>query len=133
MDIIKFNGISYNVLIKDLSENFTILYSENTGRTISDGARMTLDPLGTFIGHKVTFGCKSGFEAQYDALYEFLLEPRYDGIEVEIVHLQDKIKYEAYVSQGERKVKSINPHTEKVYYGEFSVNIVPMEAQVVPQ
>ena len=54
-NVIKIDGIAYNVAITEISENFNILYSENTGRTMSQGARMTLDPLGTFFGHKVTF------------------------------------------------------------------------------
>ena len=60
MDLVKIGGKVYDVLVTELSENFNILYSENTGRTMSAGARMTLDPLGTFYGHKVTFQRKRG-------------------------------------------------------------------------
>lgn len=132
MDYVKIGGRAYDVLVVELSENFNILYSENTGRTISTGARMTLDPLGTFFGHKITFARKNGKEAEYDRLFDFVSQPRYDGIPVEIVHNQTTISYDAYISQGERALKRIDEKTGKVYWDKFSVNVVPMEAQILP-
>lgn len=132
MDIVKINGRSYDVLVTELSENFNILYSENTGRTMSIGARMTLDPLGTFFGHKITFKRKSGYEAEFDRLFDYVSQPRYDGINVQIVHGQSTISYDAYISNGERAVKRIDAKTGTVYWDSFSVNIVPMEAQITP-
>lgn len=132
MDLVKIGGKVYDVLVTELSENFNILYSENTGRTMSAGARMTLDPLGTFYGHKVTFQRKRGYEDEYDALFMYVSEPRYDGIPVEIVHNQETLSYDAYISQGERSLKRKDPSTGKVYWDKFSLNIVPMEAQVLP-
>lgn len=132
MDYVKIGGKAYDVLVTEISENFNILYSENTGRTMSVGARMTLDPLGTFFGHKVTFQRKQGKEAEYDALFDYVSRPRFDGVPVEIVHNQTVLKYDAYISNGERAIKRIDAKTGKVYWGEFSLNIVPMEAQVTP-
>lgn len=132
MDYVKIGGKSYDVLVTELSENFNIIYSENTGRTIAVGARMTLDPLGTFLGHKITFQRKNGKEAEYDALFEYVSKPRYDGIRVEIVHNQSTISYDAYISNGERSLRRIDEKTGKVFWDKFSVNIIPMEAQVLP-
>ena len=132
MEYVKIGGKVYDVLVTELSENFNILYSPNTGRTISAGARMTLDPLGTFIGHKITFRRKQGREAEYDKLFDYVSKPRYDGIPVELVHNQTTISYDAYISQGERALKRIEPNSGVVYWDQFSVNIVPMEAQIVP-
>ncbi len=132
MEYVKIGGKAYDVLVTEISENFNILYSENTGRTMSIGSRMVLDPLGTFFGHKVTFKRKSGKEAEFDKLFDYVSEPRYDGISVEIVHNQTTIKYDAYISSGERVVKSIDEKTGKVYWDVLSLNIVPMEAQVTP-
>lgn len=125
-------GRKFESIVTEISENFNILYSENTGRTMSNGARMTLDPLGTFFGHKVTFKRKKGYEADYDALFDFVSKPRFSGIPVELVHNQTTIKYDAYISQGERTLKVIDEKTGKVHWGEFSLNIIPMEAQVLP-
>ena len=133
MEYVKIGGKVWDVIVTEISENFNILYSENTGRTMSAGARMTLDPLGCFIGHKISFQRKQGNEAEYDRLFDYVCQPRYDGIPVEIVHNQTTLKYDAYISQGERALKRIDPKTNKVYWDKFSLNIVPMEAQVFPE
>lgn len=133
MTVCKIDGVEYNVLITELSENFNILYSDNTGRTMSRAAKMTLDPLGTFYGHKIKIKRRQGYEAEYDALYNYISKPRYNGIPVEIVHNQTTISYDAYISSGERAIKRIDRKTGKVYWDELSLNIVPMEAQVLPE
>lgn len=133
MDYVKIGGRAYDVIVTELAENFNILYSENTGRTMSRGARMTLDPLGTFYGHKVTFQRKKGKESEYDRLFDYVSYPRYDGIYVEIAHNQSVIKYDAYISSGERALKRVDKRTGKVYWDKFSLNIIPMEAQVLPE
>lgn len=133
MDYFKVNGISYNVLVKELEENFNILYSENTGRTLDEGAPMMLDPLGTFYGHKVTISRQRGYEAEYDELYTLLSQPSYNGLYFEIAHNQETIAYEAYVSSGARKVSKIDLDKRKIYWGELQINIIPLKAQVLPE
>ena len=135
MDYVKIGGKAWDVLVTEISESFSILYSENTGRTMSQGAGMTLDPLGTFFNYKITFARKHGYEKQFDELFDFFAVPRYDGIEVNIVHNQAMWDepFLAYVSQGERALKRIDEKTGKVYWDAFSVSIVPMSAQVLPE
>ena len=133
MDYVKIGGKVWDVLVTEITESFEILYSENTGRTMSRGAGMTLDPLGTFFNHKVTFARKRGFEKQFDKLFDFISKPRFDGIPVEIVHNQETISYKAYISSGERSLKRIDKNTGKVYWNAISVNIVAMSAQVLPE
>jgi hypothetical protein len=133
MDYVKIGGRTYDVLVTEIIESFNILYSENTGRTISPKAKMVLDPLGTFFGHKITFQRKQGKEAEYDRLFDYVSVPRYDGIPVEVVHGQTTISYDAYISNGERALRRIDVKSGKVYWDKFSVNIVPMEAQVLPE
>ncbi len=132
MNIIKIDGRIYDVLVTELSENFNILYSDQTGRTIDVGAEMFLDPLGTFYGHKITFARKGGKEREYDLLFEYLSKPRNVGVEIEAVHGQDMISYSAYVSSGERQLRKVDINTGKVIWGAFSANFIPMKAQVEP-
>ena len=127
------DGKSYDVIVTGIEESFSILYTENTGRTASLGARMTLDPLGTFFSHKVTFRRSKENYAEFDRLYNFLSTPRYDGFQIEIVHNQTTIKYDAYVSQGTRTLQRIVERIKKVLWGELAVNFIPMEAQVLPE
>ena len=49
MEYVKIGGKVWDVLVTEITESFSILYSENTGRTMSQGAGITLDPLGTFF------------------------------------------------------------------------------------
>lgn len=135
MEYVKIGGKVWDVLVTEISESFSILYSENTGRTMSAGARMTLDPLGTFFNYKVTFARKAGYEKEYDDFFDFVSQPRYDGIEVNIVHKQAlwSKPFDAYISQGERALKRIDAKTGKVYWDKFTLNIIPMEAQVLPE
>lgn len=130
--IFKIDGVAYDVIVTAITESFSILYSGNTGRTIAQGAPMTLDPLGTFISHNVTVRRKLGQEKEFDALYDYLLIPHRVGINVEIVHNQDVIKYKAYVSTGQRSVKKVDIAKNKVYWGDLKLNIVPIRAQVLP-
>lgn len=132
MEYFKIDGRNYDVLVTSIEESFNILYSENTGRTMSQAARMTLDPLGTFFGHKVVVKRKQGYEAEFDALYDYVSQPRYDGISVEIVHDQTTIKYDAYISNGARHLSKITKDGA-IHWGELQLNIVPMEAQVLPE
>lgn len=132
MKWLKINNREWNVSVLAISENFNILYSENTGRTLANGARMSLDPIGTFYGHKITVARKRGEINEFDELFDFISQPRYDGIWVEAVHGQSTIRYEAYISNGQREVVRIDEQNEVVYYDSFDINIVPMEAQVLP-
>lgn len=125
-------GKAYDVIVTAIEESFTILYSDNTGRNTGIGAPMTLDPIGTFFSHKVTFRRSKENVEEFDALYNYLTRPRYDGIEVRLAHNQEILHYRAYVSQGERALKRIDEKNQKIYWDEFSVNFVPMEAQVIP-
>lgn len=121
---------AYNVIVTSLEENFTILYGENTGRTLAKGAPMVLDALGTFFGHNVTVRRKSGYESEFDDLYRLISRPRNNGLQFDIVHYQDTANYEGYVSSGARALKRIDEKSGKVYWDEFSMTIVPMRAQV---
>lgn len=139
MDYFKIEGKSYNVLVVELEENFTITYTENSGRTLAleEGAPMYLEPIGTFIGHVVKIKRKQGYEAEYDELYDLLLTPRridenHKGLMVEIAHNQDVISYEAYVSNGRRPLKRIDLNAKKIHWGEMTLNIIPVRAQRLP-
>ena len=132
MNVLIIDGRVWNVDILAITESFNILYSDNTGRTTTKGARMILDPLGTFYGHKITVARKHGDVNEFDELFDYISQPRYDGMSVEAIHGQKTISYDAYISNGERKVKRIDKENEIVYYDAYDINIIAMEAQVKP-
>lgn len=130
MEICKIGEKEYSVVVTGIKETFSKLYTENTGRTMGAGARMNLDCLGTFYGHKVDISRKSGYESDFDELYDLVSLPTNEGIPVKMVHNQTSIEYEAYISSGERAVKRIDEKTGKVYWDKLSLTIIPMEAQI---
>lgn len=130
---LQIGGKHYDVTVLSIRESANILYTENSGRTMSRGARMTLDPLGTFIGHKIKVKRKTDNLADFDRLYNDITKPRYDGIKVKAVHDQTTIEYDAYISTAEREVERIDDKGKAVYWKEIDINIVPMEAQVLPE
>ena len=132
MEWFKINGKAYNVLVASLEENFTVLYSDNTGRSLAKGAPMVLDALGTFFGHTVEVRRRLGYEQEFDELYRLVSRPTNDGFDIEIAHCQEIAKYKGYISNGRRGLKKIDENTGKLYWDALSLNIIPMEAQVTP-
>lgn len=132
MDYVKINGKAYDVIVTELEESFNILYSDNTGRTLGAGAPLTLDPYGTFYGHKVTFARRKENLTECDELFMLLSKPTYEGFAVEMAHNQTTISYQAYASSGSRSIKRIDEKTGKIYWDKFSVNFIPLKAQVLP-
>lgn len=147
MDWFKVNGKSYNVRIFEPKESFTILYSENSGRTMAAGNPIVLDPLGTFYNYSMTIGVKKGYENEYEELWELLSAPTNeyllltfprgrnsfwktttdDGEEVNGCY--------AYVSTGTRDIQRIKEQDgklEEVIYDAFDVNFIAARAQVLP-
>lgn len=145
----KIDGKEYNVRVFDPTESFTILYGENTGRTLDEGAPMVLDPKGTFFNYTITVGAMKGFENSFEELWQFLSFPRNDGIRVEFPSGRKTMwttkekngeivnGFYAYVSTGKRKLKKIienkNGELEDVLYDTFAINFVAMKAQVLPE
>ncbi|MBR5823638.1 MAG: hypothetical protein IKY67_05815 [Paludibacteraceae bacterium] len=131
-DWLQIDGRPYDVSVLSIKESASILYSDKTGRTMSVGARMTLDPLGTFIGHTIKVKRKGNNVAEYDRLYNYIIKPRFNGIRVKAVHDQTTIDYDAYISSAEREIQRIDDVGKVVYWKEMDINIVPMEAQILP-
>lgn len=129
MDICTIGSKEYAVIIEGISESFEKLYSSNTGRTLGEGAPMSLDCLGTFLMHTVTFRRKAGNESDYDELYQLAAMPSNVGIAVKIVHNQTALKYDAYISQGSRDLQRVDESTGKVYWDKMQLKFTPMRAQ----
>ena len=130
MDYVKIGGIKWDVLVTSVSRNFENRQSDNAGETLAPGARKALDPLGTFIGHTVTFKRRNGKEAVFDALWDFVAQPRTEPIPVEIVYNQETLAYEAIISSGTQDLKKCDPHTNRVHWDELTLTFEPIEAQV---
>ena len=145
----KINGEEYKVRVFEPEESFTVLYGENTGRTLDNGAPMVLDPLGTFFNYTLTVGAVRGFEDDFEEIWQLLSFPRSEGILVEFPSGRKTMwttqdddgqivnGFYAYVSSGKRKIKKIIEETDgelkEVVYDTFAINFIAMKAQVLPE
>lgn len=133
MNYVEIDGKPYDVIVSSIQRSPEIRQSENAGETLAEGAEETLDPLGTFITYIVGFTRKQGKEIEFDNLWETLIKPRYDGVWVNIVYNQTKLKYKARFEISPQAVDKIDKRTGRIYWGEISVNIVPTKAQILPE
>lgn len=126
------DGQRFNVSVMSIKQSGTILHSDNTGRTMAVGAPMTLDPLGTFYNYTITVKRNGDDVDDYDRLYDYVMKPRFSGMQITAPHNQRTITFEAYVSAAEREVKYIDDDGNTVYWKEMNLNIIAMKAQVTP-
>ena len=145
----KINGEEYKVRVFEPEESFTILYGENTGRVLGNGAEMILDPIGTFFNYTLVVGAMRGFEDAFEDLWEFLSFPRNEGVRVEFPSGRKTMwttesengeiinGFYAYVSTGKRKIKKIiedvDGELKEVIYDTFAINFIATKAQVLPE
>ena len=130
-DLIEIEGNVWNVRVLSIKETFSVLYTDNTGRTLLRGAPLTLDPLGTFYTHEVEFARRGDAYEEFDNLFSYLSRPRSSGIKVKIAHGQGRIEYNAYVSAGERELVRLTQDGTRIW-DKFTAKFTPIEAQVVP-
>lgn len=132
MNYVKIGDRYWNVGILEIKRNFNITDTDQAGRVIASG-EMILDRIGTFYGHTITFVKGTASISEYDYLWEYLSQPRNVGIPVNIVYGQTSLAYDAYVSNGEQKLKRIDTINGVVYWDSFECNFIPMKAQVTIQ
>lgn len=143
----KIDGREWKVRIFEPEEAFTILYSENTGRTLGVGSPMVLDPLGTFFNYTMIVGRKRGEKNDFDELFDYLSVPRTEPLLIVFPRSGRRWTSEnedgetiegfyAYVSNGKRKIRKViedeNGDAKEVEYDSFSVNFIAQKAQVLP-
>lgn len=132
MTYCKLNGTSFDVdvAISAYKRKLNILHGDNAGRTM-DGT-MVLDPLGAYLGREVTFFRKGDNYAALDALWDFLVEHSVDkkGVLLEAADGQSVLSFQCYYGDTEQSIEEVRDGIN--YWGEFTVNFVPMKAQVAP-
>lgn len=133
MNYVEIDGVAYDVLVTQITRQGEIKQSENYGTTLAEGNPETLDPLGTYITHTVTFRRKSGKEAMFDSLWDTLHIPRFYGVPVKIAYNQTTLEYLARFQVAPQSVRRIDKKNGKTYWNEMVVTIIPTQAQITPQ
>ena len=128
LTLCKIDGVSYDVLVTALAENFTVVEGANSGTALYR-QREIRDIQGVKIGHTITFASDNDPEA-FDALTSHLFGSVRPSVMLEVVHNQSTISYEAAYNTGSRRVSHIDDDNEIVYWDELTVEFRPMENQV---
>ena len=131
LTLCKIDGISYDVLITAIAETFNIVEGANSGTALYR-QREIRDLQGIKIGHAITFASDNDPEA-FDALTSHLFGTVRPYVELEVVHNQTTLRYQAAYNTGSRRVRHIDDENEIVYWDELTVEFRPMENQVNPE
>lgn len=128
VSLVKIDGVTYDVLVTALQEKFEVIEGPNSGYALYR-QRELRDITGIKIGHAITFAPDNDPEA-FDALTEYLFGAVRPSVQLEVVHGQTTIDYEAAYSTGSRAVVYIDDDRDVVGWGELTVEFRPMETQV---
>ena len=128
VNLVKIDGVSYDVLVTAIEERYEVVEGENSGIALYR-QREIRDLAGVKIGHNVTFAADNDPEA-FDALCNHLFGTLREFVMLEVVHDQNVISYEAAYNTGSRRVAHIDDANDVVYWDELTVEFRPMECQV---
>ena len=131
MSYIKLNGVEFDadVAISNYNRNFNVLDGENAGRVMT--GRMVRAIIGTYIGHQLTVFRRGDDYLGLDKFWNYLLQHSVDdSVMLEAADGQSTISYEAYYTSASQNIEKVENGVN--YWGEVSVNFIPMEAQVKP-
>lgn len=128
IDLVKIDGVSYDVLVTAIEESFEVTEGTNSGIALYR-QREIRDMGGVKIGHTVTFSPDKD-TAMFDALCTHLFGAVREFVMLEIVHDQTTLAYEAAYNTGSRRVAHIDDENDVVYWDELTVEFRPMECQI---
>lgn len=128
INLVKIDGVSYDVLVTAIEETFEIVEGANSGVALYR-QREIRDLAGVKIGHSITFAPDNNPEA-FDELVTHLFGSLREYVTLEAVHGQNSITYEAAYNTGSRRVAHIDDDNNVVYWDELTVEFRPMETQI---
>lgn len=130
LNLIKIDGVSYDVLVTAIQEIPNVVEGDNSGIALSRN-REIRDITGIKIGHTITFAPNNDQEI-FDQLFNYLFLTIRESVVVEAVHGQTSISYEAAYNTGSRSVSHIDDDNGVVYWNELTVEFRPIENYINP-
>lgn len=131
MSYIKINGKTFDadVAIGEYTRTLNVLDGPAAGR--GTNGRMIRDPIGAYIGHSTKVYPRGMDYKGIDDFWNFLVEHSVDdSVLLEAADNQKTISYEAYYTSALQKLNSVKDGVN--YWGEVTVNFIPIDAQVKP-
>ena len=123
MDLVKIDGVVYDVLVSALEEKAEKVQGANTGVALYRN-REIQDIVGIKYAHSITFSPNEEHPELFDSLFSYLFDSVRDSVTLEVVHGQKTINYEAEYSTGARAVDYINKNGEQpefIGWGDLTV------------
>lgn len=126
MDLVKIDGVVYDVLVTALEEKPEIVEGPNSGTALYRQRRIR-DIAGIKYGHSITFSPSDENPELFDKLFSYLFDNVRESVMLEVVHGQDTLTYEAEYSTGGRRVAYINNKTDFVGWDDLTVEFRSIE------
>lgn len=105
MTKITIDGMDFTAAVTKLQRSFSVLDSENTGRTLAGD--MQRDVIGTYYNYTVDIDTSFLSRSEYDTLYEKLSSP--DEFHTMVLpYGQTTYSFKAYVTSGKDELKRID-------------------------
>lgn len=139
MDLIKIDGVVYDVLVSAIEEVPEIVEGGNSGTALYR-QRDIRDIAGIKYGHNITFTPNDEAPEMFDDLFSYLFDNVRESVMIEVVHGQGALNYEARYSTGSRRVAYIGKkkateeeeETEFIGWDELTVEFRSMETIINP-
>ena len=136
MDLVKIDGKVYDALVTAISEKADIKEGKNKGTSLHR-EREIRDIAGIKYEHSITFAPSDDAPELFDELFSYLFDSIRESVQLEVVHGQQTISYEAAYSTGQRSVGYIRKDkddegndTEFVGWNELTVAFRSIEAVI---
>ena len=107
MDLVKIDGVVYDVLVSAIEEKPEIVEGSNTGTALYR-QRDIRDIAGIKYAHSITFSPSDEAPEMFDRLFSYLFDNVRESVMLEVVHGQETLSYEARYSTGTRRVNYIS-------------------------
>lgn len=131
MDLVKIDGVVYDVLVTAIGEKSEYVEGKNSGTALHN-QREIRDIVGIKYAHSVTFAPNEENPELFDQLFSYLFDHVRESVMLEVVHGQKTIAYEACYSTGARNVEYINERTDFVGWTELTVDFRSRETIINP-
>lgn len=135
MDLVKIDGVVYDVLVTAIEEQPEVVEGKNSGTALYR-QRDIRDIAGVKYAHSITFSPNDEYPEMFDALFSYLFDHVRESVTLEVVHGQETISYEARYTTGTRRVSYItnkdtdSGETEVIHWDELTVEFRSMETVI---
>lgn len=129
MDLVKIDGKVYDALVMAISEKATVVEGKNKGTSLYK-EREIRDITGIKYEHSITFAPNDDLPEMFDELFSYLFDNIRESVQLEVVHGQKAISYEAAYSTGQREVEYIDGKADFVGWNELTVAFRSIEAVI---